>query len=99
MRLHCDVRVQMVKCAIGLFASVPTTFVHALNFFISSTRSFVLLRTRNGNERVHSRERMSALYASSVKALMCTQANKLLEKTQNTTLVFETSVLGRVQSL
>ncbi|KAI1107277.1 hypothetical protein F4804DRAFT_223039 [Jackrogersella minutella] len=45
--------VQMVKCAICLFASLPTAFVHPLDFFISSSRSFVLLRSRDGYEGIN----------------------------------------------
>ena len=52
MRLHRNMRVQVIESAVGLFAAIPAALVHALDFFISSSRSFVLLRTRNRNERV-----------------------------------------------
>jgi hypothetical protein len=61
MRLHCDMRIEMVKGAIRLLASVPTTLVHALNLFVSPTGSLVLLRARNWNERVHGGEWVSSL--------------------------------------
>src|SRR5262249_37923915 len=63
MRLHCDVSVQMVEGAICLFAAIPAAFVHALNLFISSSRSLVLLRARDWNERVDGRQRMTTLVA------------------------------------
>lgn len=55
MRLHGDVSIQVVQCTVGLFAAVPATLVHALNFFISSPRSLVLLRAWNRDERVNLR--------------------------------------------
>jgi hypothetical protein len=48
VRLHCDVRVQVVQSTVGLFASVPAALVHALNLLIAAARSLVLLRTWNG---------------------------------------------------
>ena len=53
MRLHRYVRVEMIKCAVRLFAPIPTTLVHALNLFIAATRALVLLSSGNGHERVH----------------------------------------------
>lgn len=50
VRLHRNVRVQVVKSAVRLFASIPAAFVHSLNFFISSSRALVLLRAGNWNE-------------------------------------------------
>ena len=55
MRLHRDVRIQVVKRSVRLFASIPAALVHALDFFISATRSLMLLRTRDGHERVDRR--------------------------------------------
>jgi hypothetical protein len=52
MRLHRDVRVQMIERAIGLLAPVPATLVHALDLFIAPTRSLMLLRAWNRYERV-----------------------------------------------
>jgi hypothetical protein len=54
----------MVKRAVGLFATVPATLVHALNFFIAPAGSLVLLRTRNWDKRVDGGERVSSLHAS-----------------------------------
>lgn len=61
VRLHSNVRIQMVQRAICLFTTIPSALVHALNLFISSTRTLVLLRTRNRNKRVNGRHWMSAL--------------------------------------
>ena len=63
VRLHGDVRVQVVQSAIRLFTTVPAAFVHALNFFISSTWSLVLLCARNGDKGIDGRQRVSALCA------------------------------------
>jgi len=48
VRLHCDVRVEMVQGTIGFFAAVPATLIHTLNFFVTPARSLVLLRARDG---------------------------------------------------
>jgi len=48
VRLHRDVRIQMVQSTVSLLATVPPTLVHAFNFFISPTWSLVLLCARNG---------------------------------------------------
>lgn len=61
MRLHRDVRIQVIESTIGLFASVPAALVHALDFFVSSTRSLVLLRAWDRDKRVYSGERMASL--------------------------------------
>jgi hypothetical protein len=52
MRLHRDVRVQMIERAIGLLAPVPPTLVHALDLFVAPARSLMLLRAWNRYERV-----------------------------------------------
>lgn len=57
MRLHGNMRIQMVQSAICLFAPIPTTFVHSLNFFISSTRALVLLRTWDWDKGVDLKSR------------------------------------------
>lgn len=57
MRLHSDMGVQMVQCAVGLLAAVPAALVHALDLLIASARSLVLLRTRNGHKAVDLRGR------------------------------------------
>ena len=62
MGLHGHVRVQMVQGAISFFAPIPTTFVHPLNFFISSAWSFVLLCTRYRNEGVDLLTRLAQLH-------------------------------------
>lgn len=61
MRLHRDMRIQVIKSTIRLLTPLVPAFVHALDFFISTTRSFVLLRSWNRNERVHLRERVGIL--------------------------------------
>lgn len=61
MRLHCHVSVQVVQSTIGLFAAVPATLVHALNFFVAPPGTLMLLRARNGNERINGGERVAAL--------------------------------------
>ena len=53
MALHGDVGVEMVQGTVGLLAAVPTALVHALDLLIPSARSLVLLRARDGYERVH----------------------------------------------
>lgn len=53
MRLHCDMCIQVVQCAIGLFAAIPTALVHPLNFFITATWALMLLRTGNRDKRVY----------------------------------------------
>jgi hypothetical protein len=50
VRLHCDMCVQMVECAVGLFATIPTTLVHALDFFVSPPWALMLLCTWNRNK-------------------------------------------------
>lgn len=52
MRLHRDVRVEMIQCTIGLFTSIPATFVHSFNFLVSSARALVLLSTGDGNKGI-----------------------------------------------
>jgi hypothetical protein len=52
MRLHCDVRIQVVERAVGLLAAVPAALVHALDLFVASARALVLLGTGDGDERV-----------------------------------------------
>lgn len=61
VRLHRDMRVQVVQGAVGLFASVPAAFVHALDFLVSPARTLVLLRAWNWDKRVDGRQRMSSL--------------------------------------
>ena len=48
VRLHCDVRVQVVQSAVCLFASIPAALVHAFNLLVAAARPLVLLRTWDG---------------------------------------------------
>jgi len=43
VRLHRNVSIQVIERSIRLFAAVPATLVHALDFFISPSRALVLL--------------------------------------------------------
>lgn len=61
MRLHCHMRIEMVQSTISFLAAVPAALIHTLDFFVTSTRSLVLLRAWNGYEGVHSGQRMTAL--------------------------------------
>ena len=61
MRLHSDVRIQMVQGAVSLFTTIPSAFVHPLDLFVSPSRTLVLLRARNRDERIYCREWMPAL--------------------------------------
>lgn len=53
MRLHCDVRIQMVECAISLLAAVPSTLVHALDFLEAPARPLVLGGAGDRDERIN----------------------------------------------
>ena len=55
----------MVQCTVGLFTAVPSTLVHALDLFISTSRSLVLLRAWNGYERVDLRRVRTIMYQTS----------------------------------
>lgn len=61
VRLHCNVRIQMVQRAVRLLATLPSAFVHALDFFIATAGSLVLLSARDRHERVYLREWMWVL--------------------------------------
>lgn len=52
MGLHRHVGVQVVESTVGLLTPVPAALVHTLNFLVPATRSLVLLRTGDWNERV-----------------------------------------------
>lgn len=52
VRLHGDMSVEMVQSAVGLFATIPATLVHALDFFIAAPGALVLLGAGNRYERV-----------------------------------------------
>ena len=64
VRLHGHVRIQMIERAIGFLAAIPPALVHSLDFFVSPSRTFVLLSTRNWDERVNCRKRMTTLYTN-----------------------------------
>jgi len=53
VRLHGDVGIEMVQSAISLLTTVPSALVHALDFFVSSAGTLVLLGARNGDEGVN----------------------------------------------
>jgi hypothetical protein len=55
MRLHRNVRIQMVKSPIRLLAAVPPALVHSLDFFIAPPWALVLLRAWNWDKRVDCR--------------------------------------------
>lgn len=59
MRLHGDMRVQVIERAICLLTTLPTTLVHSFDFFISTAGALVLLGTGNGNEGIDLVERLS----------------------------------------
>lgn len=61
VRLHRDMCVEVVKRAVRLFAPVPTTFIHALDFLVASARALVLLGARDGDEGVDGGEGVAAL--------------------------------------
>lgn len=52
VRLHRDVGVQVVECAVSLFAAVPATLVHALDLLVATSGALMLLSTRDGDKRV-----------------------------------------------
>lgn len=68
MSLHRHMCIQMVQCPVRLFAPIPTALVHSLDLFISPARSLVLLRTRDGYERINGRKWMAALSMISDRA-------------------------------
>ena len=53
VRLHGDVRIKMIQGTVSLLTAIPSTFIHALNFFVTSSRTLVLLGAGNGYERVN----------------------------------------------
>ncbi len=53
MRLHGNVGVEVVQGTVSLLAPIPSTFVHALNFLITTSRTLVLLGAGNRNEGVN----------------------------------------------
>lgn len=61
VRLHGHMRIQMVQRAVSLLATLPATLVHALDFFITTAGSLVLLSAGDGHERVDLRQRVWVL--------------------------------------
>src|SRR6266498_1063188 len=64
MRLHCNVRIEMVQCPIRLLAAIPSTLVHSLNFFIPTSWAFVLLSTWDRHKGIHLIIRVSLAHPS-----------------------------------
>jgi hypothetical protein len=52
VRLHSNVGIKVVQGAVCLLATVPTTLIHTLDFFITTSRTLVLLRARDGDKGV-----------------------------------------------
>lgn len=52
VRLHGDVRIQVVQCSIRFFTPMPAALVHSFNLFVSSARALVLLSARNRYEGI-----------------------------------------------
>jgi len=67
VRLHGDMSVEMIQGAIGLFTTIPATLIHALDLFISSTGTLVLLSTWDRDEGVNLRQRMLLTISGSPK--------------------------------
>jgi hypothetical protein len=76
VRLHGDVSVEMVQCAVSLLAAVPSTLVHTFDFFVSTAGALVLLGTRDRDEGVDLRERMLLTISCSYNV----RNNRVLEK-------------------
>jgi hypothetical protein len=64
VRLHRDVRVQVVQRSVGLLATIPATLVHAFNLLVTPARTLVLLRAGDWNKRVDRRQWVPTLDAS-----------------------------------
>jgi len=57
----------MIQGAVGLFTTTPTTLVHAVDFFMSSTDTLVLLVTWDRDEGVNLRQSMLLAISGSPK--------------------------------
>ena len=68
MALHCHVGVEVIESAVRLFASVESALVHAFDFFVSPTRTLVLLRAGNWNERVNLHRCVSKTFVNKATA-------------------------------
>lgn len=60
--LHCDMRVQVIECAVGFLTTIPPTLVHSLNLLVAATGALVLLSTRDGDEGVDLGKRVRILH-------------------------------------
>lgn len=69
MRLHGDVGVEMIQCAISLLAAIPSTLIHALNLLITTSRTFVLLCAGNWDERINLPQRVPLEISDSHKSV------------------------------
>lgn len=61
MRLHRDMRIQMIQGSVRLLTSLPPAFVHSLDFFITATWALVLLGTRDRDEGIDLGQRVRIL--------------------------------------
>lgn len=61
VRLHRDVRIQMVERPVRLLAALPSAFVHSLDFFVAATGALVLLSAGDRDERVNLGKRVRIL--------------------------------------
>lgn len=52
MALHRHMGIEMIQSSIGFFATLPATLVHSLDFLISATGAFMLVRAWNWYERI-----------------------------------------------
>lgn len=64
VRLHGNVRVEMIQCPICFFTSLPSTLVHAFDFLVTTTWSLVLLRTGYGHKRIDLGKRVRILFGN-----------------------------------
>ncbi len=62
VRLHSYVGIQVVQCAISLLTTIPSTLVHALDLFVASSGTLVLLGAWDGNKGVDLRQRMLLIH-------------------------------------
>lgn len=53
MRLHGNMRIEVIQSAVSLFTAIPATLVHALNLLVSPPGALVLLSAGDRNERVN----------------------------------------------
>ena len=63
MRLHSDMRIQVIEGTISFLATLMPTFVHAFDFLVAAAGTLVLLCAGDRNERVDLRKRVRILCA------------------------------------